>query len=71
MIAILAWIALLFEMSGNWFIGNKYRWGFLVKIAGSISWFAVAMLSDIGGLALSGFLGLIISTRCYVKWGRK
>lgn len=71
MVAILAWIALLFEMSGNWFIGSKYRWGFLVKIFGSIAWFTVAILSDIGGLATAAILGLLISARSYRKWGRK
>ena len=71
MIAILAWIALAFEMSGNWFIGDKHRWGFLVKIAGSVSWLIVAVMCSVDGLIASAIMGMIISARCYKKWGRK
>lgn len=70
MIAIIAWIALFFEMLGNWLIGDKYRWGFLVKIAGSVAWLIVAVMSDIGGLTASAILGFIISSRNYYHWGK-
>lgn len=67
-IAILAWIAVMFEMTGNWLIGDKRRWAFLVKIAGNIAWLSVSVLSGIHGLTASALLGLVISSRNFMCW---
>lgn len=64
----LAWIAVTFEMAGNWLVGDKLRWGFLVKIIGSACWLAVAVLCGINGLTVSAILGGIISTRNWLRW---
>ena len=70
MISLLAWLALAFELSGNWVVGDKRRWGFVVKIVGSIAWLSVAVLSSIDGLVASAILGGLISVRNLVRWGR-
>lgn len=71
MIAIIAWIALAFELGGNWLLGDKYRWGFLIKIVGSVAWLTVAVLTDIDGLKASAILGFIISFRNWLRWGEQ
>lgn len=67
-IALLAWLALAFELSGNWVVGDKRRWGFVVKVAGSAAWLAVAVLSGIHGLIAASILGGLISVRNFHQW---
>lgn len=71
MVALLAWLALAFELSGNWLIGDKRRWGFVVKVLGSLAWLAVAVLSGIHGLIAASILGGLISVRNFVHWRRR
>ena len=68
MVALLAWLALAFELSGNWVVGDKRRWGFAVKILGSSAWLAVAVLSGIHGLVAASILGGLISVRNFHQW---
>ena len=68
LIAALAWIALTFELLGNWIIGNKIRYGFLVKLVGHAAWLAVGIASAIHGLAISAVLCGMVSIRNYLKW---
>lgn len=71
MIALLAWIAVTLEMSGNWLIGSKRRWGFLIKILGSVAWLVMALMSNIGGLIVSAILGGFISYRNFRAWRQR
>lgn len=72
-IALLAWLAFGLELSGNWIVGDKQRWGFIVKVFGSITWLAVAVLiryfpSSINGLIAASILGGLISIRNFYQW---
>jgi len=70
-ISILAWVALIAELSGNWIVGNKTRWGFLVKLIGSLAWLLVGVASAIHGLTASAILGGVISIRNYRAWKQR
>jgi len=68
MISLLAWLAVTLEMFGNWIIGDKHRWGFVIKMIGSVAWLTVAVLSGIHGLIASAILGFMISCRNFIHW---
>ena len=69
-VALLAWIALIIELFGNWIVGDKVRWGFMVKLIGSFLWLSVGILSAINGLTVSAIIGGGISIRNWVRWGK-
>ena len=69
-VSILAWIALIVELFGNWVVGDRIRWGFLIKLAGSLLWLSVGILSAINGLTVSAIVGGGISIRNYLAWRR-
>ena len=69
MTTIFSIIAFVLEIFGNWKVGNKRRYAFLVKCGGSLAWMITGLLSGIHALTVSAIVGFIVSVRSYHKWG--
>ena len=65
------WIAAIFELSGSWLIGNRWRLGFILNALGCCTWIYVALKTQVYGLLLVVIPAIIINTRNYIKWTEK
>ena len=62
------WIAGIFELCGDWLVGNKWKWGFLIKLIGAIAWLYVAVKNQLWGLLLAIIPALFVNVRNFLKW---
>ena len=66
---LISWIASALELLGLWQVGNKKKIGFLISIAGNITWIAVAVLGlPAQGLLLVVVPAIFINARNFIKW---
>jgi hypothetical protein len=58
----------IFELIGNYLIGNKNRFGFLINIVSCCIWIYVAIIFHIYGLLIVVVPAIIINIRNFIKW---
>lgn len=61
-------IAGIFELFGNWNIGNKRKIGFILNVIGCSVWIYVAFHSRVYGLLIVVVPAIAINIRNYMKW---
>ena len=64
-------IAGCLELCGNWLIGNKNKWGFVLNFVGCVLWICVAIHFKIYGLLIVVIPALFINVRNFIKWIKK
>ena len=62
------WLAAIFELSGNWTVGNKRALGFVLLMCCNVLWVAVALQSQLYGLLAVVAVSFVINIRNYRKW---
>ena len=65
------WIAAGFELSGNWIVGNKKKFGFLLLIICNVLWVVVAIKMKVYGLLLVVVPAFGINVRNFLKWRKR
>jgi hypothetical protein len=63
----------LCELGGMWVTGSKNRWGWMVMLTGTLTWFAFALYGTervIWGLVATCLVSCTISTRNFILWTR-
>ena len=65
---LMDWIAGILELTGDWTVGNKRKFGFILKFLGSATWIYVAITRQVYGLLLVCIPILIVHVRNYFKW---
>ena len=66
------WIAGALELLGNYIIGNKSRWGFVINALCCACWVSyVLYVKSAYGLLLVVVPSFIINVRNFVKWTRE
>lgn len=58
----------IFELIGNYLIGNKNKFGFLINIVSCFIWIYVAIIFHIYGLLIVVVPAIIINIRNFFKW---
>ena len=64
------WIAAILELFGNWTIGNKKRYAFLLFLACNFAWIYVAITRHVYGLLIVVVPAIFINVRNFSKWGK-
>ena len=62
------WLAAIFELTGDWVVGNRRRLGFLLKLVGCGLWIAVALRTGVYGLLLVVVPALLVNSRNWWTW---
>jgi len=69
---VISWIAGAIELTGNWVIGNKNRWGFVINMVCCVLWVYVALISsEARGLLLVVIPAFFVNFRNFIKWRDK
>ena len=62
------WIAFVLILSGNLYVGNKKKSGFIMIAIGSIIWMTIGFRIKDYALVLTNISGTIIMIRNWIKW---
>lgn len=62
------WIAFVLILSGNLYVGNKKKSGFMMIAIGSIIWMFIGFRIKDYALVLTNVSGTIIMVRNWLKW---
>ena len=65
------WIAAIFELCGDWVVGNKRRLGFVLKFICGLCWITYVITSKSAyGLLLVVIPALAINVRNFIRWSK-
>ncbi len=65
------WVATVCGLTGVYLIGSKNRFGFLVMMAASTSWFAVGVIIASVPLMLGSVVFFCLHVRGWINWRRQ
>ena len=65
------WIAGILELSGDWTIGNKKKFGFILKFLCNLAWIYVALTTKVYGLLIVVVPAVFVNIRNYTKWAKE
>ncbi len=65
------WIAAGLEVTGDWLVGNKQRWGFILRMVSGAVWIVVAVRFSVWGLLLVVIPAFAVNTRNFFKWTKE
>ena len=64
------WLGFGLILSGNWLIGSKNKFGFILVAVGSLIWVYLALGIPNYALVAINFSGAIFMLRGWLKWGK-
>ena len=62
------WLATLAGLTGVYLLGSKNRFGFLVMMIASVSWFVVGLLIGSWALSLGSVVFFSLHVRGWIRW---
>lgn len=65
------WLATIFGLTGVYLLGSRKRYGFLVMMAASSSWFAVGILIGSIPLMIGSVVFFVLHVRGWFMWRRQ
>jgi len=67
----LDWIIFVSNVIAVWLLGNKNRFGFLLRIGVNVVWIALGLIINSIPLMLAGLVFIILNSRGFLKWRTK
>ena len=62
------WLAMVLTLLAIWMIGNRDRNGFIVHIAGNVSWIVMGFMAGSMATMLANFAFILENIRALVLW---
>jgi hypothetical protein len=67
----LDWLAMFLTLFAIYLLGNKRRLGFVVMIAGNLSWIAMGVLAESIAMIVANFVFGVMNVRGIIKWSQE
>ena len=62
------WLAMILTVAAIYQIGNKKRSGFVLMIAGNVSWICLAIMANTVAMIIANSIFIFLNIRAFVKW---
>jgi len=65
------WFVSICGIASMWLVGNKLKFGWILKVISQIAWIYLAIVKDLYGFIPLATIASIVATRNYFKWRKE